>query len=159
MKTIQKLFVTVGGVGFLPLAPGTWGSIVGVLLVILVSVFADLEFTSSYLFISIITGVFFLGVYASKELEPEWGEDPQQIVVDEVIGVWIAMAYIPFNWYNLLLALILFRIFDIWKPLLIRKMEYAGNGWGVMLDDVLAGVYANVVLNAIILVMNVYDIC
>lgn len=158
MKTIQKLFVTAGGVGYLPLAPGTWGSIVGALFVLLVSVFCDLDFTSSYVFISIIAAVFFLGVFASKVLEEEWGEDSQKIVIDEVIGVWIAMVYIPYNWYYLLLALILFRVFDIWKPLLIRKMEYAGKGWGVMLDDALAGVYANVVLNIIIIIIDFYEI-
>lgn len=158
MKIIQKLFVTAGGVGYLPLAPGTWGSILGALIVFLASVYCDLDFTNSYVFISIIVCVFFLGVFASKVVEKEWGEDSQKIVIDEVIGVWIAMVYIPYNWYYLLLALILFRVFDIWKPLLIRKMEYAGTGWGVMLDDALAGVYANVVLNVLIIVIDFYEI-
>lgn len=158
MRSIQKLFLSVGGAGFLPVAPGTWGSVVGALMFMLVSVYIDIEFCASPVFIGIIGIVCFLGVYASKALEEEWGEDPSQTVIDEVIGVWITMLFIPYSWLNLLLGLILFRVFDIWKPLMIRKMESTGSGWGVMLDDALAGVYANVVLNLLIIAMEFYSI-
>lgn len=146
MNFINKFFVTAFGVGYLPLAPGTWGSIVGALLIWMATLFNP-SFTYSLTFVGVIVAVFFLGVYGSKVVEKEWGEDPSRVVIDEVIGVWITMLFVPFNWYNLFAAFVLFRILDIWKPLAIRKMENAGSGWGVMLDDVLAGIYANLILN------------
>jgi phosphatidylglycerophosphatase A len=83
-------------------------------------------------------------------LEPEWGHDPQKIVIDEIIGFWIAMIAVPYTAWTLFAGFVLFRIFDIWKPLGIRKMEKFKGGWGVMLDDVLAGIYANIVLQVLI---------
>lgn len=157
MNFINKFFVTAFGVGYLPLAPGTWGSIVGALLIYAATLF-DPSFTFSFTFIAVIVVVFFLGVWGSKIVEKEWGEDPSRVVIDEVIGVWIAMLFIPFSWLNLFAAFVLFRVFDIAKPFGIRKMESAGNGWGVMLDDVLAGVYANVVLNVILYILVYLEI-
>lgn len=152
MNFINKFFVTAFGVGYLPLAPGTWGSIVGALL-IWVATLVDPSFTFSLTFIAAIVVVFFLGVWGSKVVEKEWGEDPTRVVIDEVIGVWIAMLFIPFSWINLFAAFVLFRVFDIAKPFGIRKMEGIGSGWGVMLDDVLAGVYANVLLNVALYIL------
>lgn len=94
---------------------------------------------------------FFLGVIASKKLEPEWGHDPSRIVVDELVGVWVAMLGVPVSWLNLLLAFGLFRLFDIWKPLGIRKLERLPSGWGVMMDDVAAGVMAGVCMHLYLL--------
>lgn len=88
-----------------------------------------------------------LGVVAAQKLEPEWGHDPSRIVVDELVGVWVAMLGVPVNWLNLLLAFGLFRLFDIWKPMGIRKLEKLSGGWGVMMDDVAAGVVAAVCLH------------
>lgn len=97
----------------------------------------------------IISGLFlFLGKIATEKMRPVWGEDPSKVVIDEIVGVWIAMIGVPFSWLNLALAFGLFRLFDIQKPLGIRRMERLPGGWGVMMDDVLAGVYANVVLQA-----------
>lgn len=149
MNFINKFFVTAFGVGYLPLAPGTWGTIVGALLIYGATLVNPL-FTFSFLFIALIVVVFFLGVWGSKIAEQEWGEDPSRVVIDEVIGVWVTMLFIPFSWLNLFAAFVLFRVFDIAKPFGIRKMERVGNGWGVMLDDLLAGVYANVSLNVIL---------
>ncbi len=96
----------------------------------------------------LIAVFFFLGVKSASVLEKEWGHDPSKIVVDEMVGVWIAMLGVPFSLVNLALAFVLFRVFDIWKPFGIRKMERLGGGWGVMMDDVLAGVYSAVMLHA-----------
>jgi phosphatidylglycerophosphatase A len=90
---------------------------------------------------------FLLGVKSAKELENEWGHDPAKVVVDEVIGVWIAMLGVPFSLLNLAVAFVLFRIFDIWKPLGIRQMERLPGGWGVMMDDVLAGIYSMILMH------------
>lgn len=78
--------------------------------------------------------------------EPYWGEDPSRVVVDEMVGVWITLLAAPAGhvWYGLA-AFVLFRFFDILKPLGIRRMEKLPGGVGVMMDDVLAGVYGFIV--------------
>ena len=87
-----------------------------------------------------------LGVYSSNKLIADWGKDPSRIVIDEVVGMWIAMLFVPNNYIALLLAFVLFRFFDIVKPLFIKRLEKINGGWGIMLDDVAAGIYANIIV-------------
>jgi len=94
--------------------------------------------------------IILLGIWAGNKVEPLWGKDHQRVVIDEVAGMCIALLFIPVSLKYVLTALILFRFFDITKPLFIKKMEDLPGGWGVMMDDVLAGVYANVLLQAVI---------
>jgi phosphatidylglycerophosphatase A len=91
-----------------------------------------------------------LGVWSSFKVEPIWGKDPSRVVIDEVAGMCIGLLFVPVNVKYVLCGLILFRFFDIVKPLYIRKMEKLPGGWGVMFDDVLAGIYTNLLLNAIV---------
>lgn len=145
---IYKLYTTVGGVGLLPLAPGTWGAAVGVLCLIPLSNQSENTYFLPLFIGSII--ITWTGAFAAKKLEHLWGEDPKQCVIDEFVGVWVAILGHTLSWQNLLAAFVLFRIFDIWKPLGIRRFEAIPNGWGVMLDDVAAGIVANAVLWAAI---------
>ncbi len=142
------IFLTTGFYsGYSPFAPGTMGAIVATLMWWLASCWLD------YLPLQLVTLLAillftFLSVPSIKRLEKEWGEDPSRIVVDEMVGVWISLLAVPAGgsvWY-MLGALALFRLFDIWKPLGVRRMEAVGGGWGVMLDDILAGVYGAIVL-------------
>jgi phosphatidylglycerophosphatase A len=94
--------------------------------------------------------IILLGIWAGNKVEPLWGKDHQRVVIDEVAGMCIALLFIPVSLKYVLTALVLFRFFDITKPLFIKKMEDLPGGWGVMMDDVLAGVYANVLLQAVI---------
>ncbi|MFD0792163.1 phosphatidylglycerophosphatase A [Mucilaginibacter litoreus] len=91
-----------------------------------------------------------LGVYAGNKVEPFWGKDSYRVVIDEVAGMLFSILFIPTNLYYLLGGLVLFRFFDIVKPLGVRKMEVFKGGVGVMADDVLAGIYANIVLQVIV---------
>jgi len=91
-----------------------------------------------------------LGVWAGNKVEPLWGKDHQRVVIDEVSGMCFSLLFLPVNVKYVLCSLILFRFFDITKPLFIRKMEDFNGGWGVMADDVLAGVYANILMQAVI---------
>jgi phosphatidylglycerophosphatase A len=150
MKIIHTIIVTAFGAGFSPFAPGTAGAIVACGILWLIE---KLELFTTYsisylLLILVCTG---LGVVSTNYLEKHWGKDPSKVVMDEVIGMWIAMVFIPLSYLNILLAFILFRFFDIAKPLGIRKLEKLPGGIGVMADDVLAGVYANIVLQVIII--------
>jgi phosphatidylglycerophosphatase A len=89
-----------------------------------------------------------LGAWSSTVAEQYWGEDPSRVVIDEVVGQWIALLAVPavFSWWHVLVAFILFRFFDIVKPLGVRKMENFKSGWGIMADDILAGTYGAIVL-------------
>lgn len=91
-----------------------------------------------------------VGIWSSGRVVPLWGKDPSRVVIDEVAGMCISLLFVPVNWKYVLAGLILFRFFDIVKPLFIRRMEAFKNGWGIMLDDILSGIYANLLLQVII---------
>ncbi|MBP1617439.1 MAG: pgpA [Bacteroidetes bacterium] len=152
-KLFHTIIATGFGSGFSPIAPGTAGALLATL-AWLGAFFAGLSFP--LLFLSTATAIVLftlLGVKAANTLEPEWGEDPSRIVVDEMVGVWIPLLAINSDKHVVLYALVafvLFRFFDILKPLGIRKMESVKGGWGVMLDDILAGVYSFIILKGII---------
>ena len=149
-NTIAKIIATGFGSGYSPIAPGTAGALVGCLLLWALQHFFPVYFSGELAWAglwALLLIFFLLGVKCTDVLEPEWGHDPQRIVVDEMVGVWTAMLFVPFNLLHLAVAFVLFRIFDIWKPLGIRQMEKLGGGWGVMMDDVLAGVYSLIVMH------------
>lgn len=151
MKTIYKAFATALGAGYSPFAPGTAGAILACIALWLFEKYDIISTTTTpLLFITLITVTTILGIIAANRLEEDWGKDAQKIVIDEVIGMWITMLFVPFTWLNLLIGFVLFRFFDIAKPLGIRKMENLGGGLGVMADDMLAGIYGNIVLLIII---------
>jgi phosphatidylglycerophosphatase A len=94
--------------------------------------------------------ILIIGVWSGNVVEAIWGKDHQRVVIDEVAGMCISLLFIPVNVTYVLCGLILFRLFDITKPLLIRKLELLPGGWGVMADDVLAGIYTNILLQAVV---------
>lgn len=89
-----------------------------------------------------------LGIWSASVSEKYWGEDPSRVVIDEMVGTWIALLAVPENghWGYMLAAFLLFRLFDIWKPLGIRKMEKLPKGYGIMADDILSGIYGYIVI-------------
>ena len=90
------------------------------------------------------------GIRSANEVEILWGKDHQRVVIDEVAGMCITLLFVPVEIKYIIAGLVLFRFFDILKPLGIRRLEKWPGGWGVMADDVLAGIYANIVLQIII---------
>lgn len=91
-------------------------------------------------------GLLAVGTLAAQRVEPQWGKDSYRVVIDEVAGMWIGLLFVPITGPRLLVGLVLFRFFDIVKPLYIRRAEKLPGGIGVMMDDVLAGVYSNILL-------------
>lgn len=87
-----------------------------------------------------------LGVWAADGVEPLWGEDSPRVVIDEIAGMGVSLLFLPVTPVIVLVAFVLFRFFDIAKPLYIRRAESIPGGWGVMADDLLAGLYANVIM-------------
>lgn len=132
------------GSGLSPKAPGTAGSIVGLLL------FTPVLFLPIYVQLSIVIACFVFGCWLCDRVAEDMSvKDPVGIVWDEFVGMWIAMLWLP-NWYWLVLAFVLFRIFDILKPWPVSLADKSlSGGLGIMVDDVLAGVYALAVLQAI----------
>jgi phosphatidylglycerophosphatase A len=91
-----------------------------------------------------------IGIRSADKVEEIWGKDSYRVVIDEVAGMCLTLLFIPVRWPYIAIGLLLFRFFDIVKPLYIRKMESLKGGWGVMMDDMLAGLYANLVLQLIV---------
>ena len=135
---------TFFGAGRLKPGPGTWGSVAALLLWAL----ANWAFHPSRgeMAIILVVGIalaLIFGIPAATIAARESGrEDPGFVVVDEVAGQWIALLGGPFNWPHAIIALILFRIFDITKPFPARQLERLPAGWGIVFDDVAAGLYA-----------------
>ena len=136
---------TFFGVGFGKPGPGTWGSVAAFLLWAAESMIGRPVSTQTLLVgLLIWIGVtLILGIPAATIVARESGrKDPQFVVIDEVAGQWIALLFCPADWRYGLICLILFRIFDITKPFPIRRIENLPAGWGIVLDDVAAGLYA-----------------
>ena len=153
MIKLHKIIASGLGTGFSPFAPGTVGSILGIVLLyavnfILNNLGCNIEYiTYANLFAIIL--MLLIGVYSIKEVHKIWKHDASEIVIDEIVGVWIAVLAMPFKWQYYLYALILFRFFDIAKPLFIRKLDKMPGDWSVMLDDVLAGIYSLIVIQTL----------
>jgi phosphatidylglycerophosphatase A len=170
------LAVATCGVGYLPLAPGTWGSMVGVGLYLVLRL-ASLRFIGAFssgqsvnrplweslyttVSLAVIICVTAAGVWAATRAERLLGrKDPGAVVVDEVAGQLITFLFIPLSpglkWWLVLVGFLLFRAFDIWKPYPVRRLEALESGLGIMADDVLAGIYAAVCLS---LLTSIYSI-
>ncbi|GHS84732.1 phosphatidylglycerophosphatase A [Campylobacterota bacterium] len=148
-----KCFVTLFYSGLSPKASGTIGSIVSIPIALALLFFIPIE--TFWLLTALI---FVMGVKLTDQYIAEVGrDDPKEVVIDELVGMWVALALLPdfFSWYQVLIAFIFFRLFDIAKPSLIgvidRKMH---NGLGVMLDDLLAGFIAAIAANLCIKIID-----
>lgn len=141
MKKLILLLATVGGAGKAPVAPGSVGTLAGMVIVYLVH-------PLPYHIYTITTLVFCLiAVWvASAAATITQRKDPQEVVIDEVAGLLVTMAFHPWSWMTVIVGYVAFRVFDTWKPFPCRRFEKFPSGWGIVLDDVMAGVYANIVL-------------
>jgi phosphatidylglycerophosphatase A len=134
---------TCGPVGRMKCVPGTMGSLVGVLLIIACQ--------NQFILLILFFIVLFTGIWSSSLAAQETGEkDPPQVVIDEVCGIMISFLLIPLSWPRLLVGFTLFRFFDIAKPFPVRALERLPGGFGVVSDDLMAGLYANILLEILI---------
>jgi len=144
------MIATVGGVGRIKPGPGTWGSAVAVLIWFGISrLVAPERLTVTLIFM--VVAVIAVAIPAATAVSRASGrKDPQTVVIDEVAGQWITLIAVPVAWKSLLLGFILFRGFDIFKPPPIRRIERLREGFGIVLDDVAAGIYALIVMQAVL---------
>ncbi|MEE9572970.1 MAG: phosphatidylglycerophosphatase A [Candidatus Neomarinimicrobiota bacterium] len=146
MKNILANWVsTVLKIGYLPIAPGTWGSLAAIAVWFII-----IESISTITFIVVIIIIFTFGVYTSSVTERYLKKkDPSIIIIDEWVGQWITLLFLHKSLQWGLVAFALFRLFDIWKPYPLKTIDKIQGGWGIMLDDVAAGVYALLVLSVL----------
>lgn len=141
VRSLLKNVATLGFIGYMPFAPGTWGSIAGFLFAFLL----DLSPVGQFLVIS--AGIV-VGIISSDTAEVVIGQrDSGKIVIDEFVGYLVSVFYVPHTYVFLIAGFLLFRIFDILKPFPINRIdESLGGGLGIMADDLLAGIYAAILL-------------
>ena len=145
---LVKAISTVFFIGYLPLIPGTFGSIVGVGLFYLLK-----GATSATYFLSIL-GIILLGLATSGRTEKLLNKkDPGCIVIDEVAGMLIALSFIPNDFRIIFLAFLIFRILDTLKPFPAGRLQHLRGSVGVLADDIIAGIYTNIVL---LLILRLY---
>ncbi len=148
MKLIDKISILLStGLfsGYFPLFPGTFASFLTC-----IALYYILPVSTDEYFLYLLI-LFFVGVYTSTVAEKTLGHDAKKIVIDEIFGMSVAILYVPITLTNLIIAFILFRLFDIFKPFPINASQKLKQGWGVMVDDLIAGIYAMAILNAYIL--------
>ncbi len=135
-RLFGRIFGTFFGVGFIPVVPATWTSLVVAVLFFLLPV-NDLRFQSLFVLLAVLTGI-----PACGYLEEEFGRDPKQATMDEAAGMAISLLAVPLTPLNVFVAFLLFRVFDVLKPQPARWAEGLPRGVGIMADDLIAGVYA-----------------
>ena len=144
------LFIaTCGYLGYVPVAPGTFGSAAGLV------VFAALRWSGSpALELAIIILLFAVGVWSANAAERHFGGvDPAPVILDEVVGMLVTLAFLPVNITGAIVGFLLFRLFDVVKPWPANRFEALHGGLGVMADDAMAGVYGNVAMRLLVVAL------
>ncbi len=152
MKFKEFLFTSFYA-GYFPVAPGTAGSLVGMIFFIIeYFAFGKMVWAANLVMVAVM---FYPSIKLADEGEKFFGKkDPGEVVIDEVLGYWISVLFLPFSWTVAILAFFLFRFMDILKPFPAGRVQLLRGGVGIVLDDCVAGMYANIALRIIIAVMN-----
>ncbi|MES2110593.1 MAG: phosphatidylglycerophosphatase A [Bacteroidota bacterium] len=147
MLPFHKIFTSTFGIGYLK-GGGTFAAIFCCIL----WYWAWAGTTPPPLLLSLIITIVItlIGVWSSTVVEKIWGKDPSRVVIDEVAGMCVGLLFIPVELKYVITGLVLFRFFDIVKPLYIRKTENLPAGWGIMMDDILSGIYTNILLYSVV---------
>jgi phosphatidylglycerophosphatase A len=148
MRFVALALATAGGIGYIPFAPGTFGSLVGLLLWWLLPVSLPVQ-------LMVIVVTFIVGSWSGSVAERHFAStDPGPVVIDEVLGMLVTLLLNPVGWGGAILGFLLFRASDIIKPYPANKLEQLHGGVGVMADDLMAAIYANLALRIIVAASN-----
>ncbi|MEI8186503.1 MAG: phosphatidylglycerophosphatase A [Chlorobiaceae bacterium] len=148
-----KILSTCFGIGYFPVAPGTVTSIVAV-----IGYFFIPALHSASVLLSLVLIAFAAGIWAGGIMEEEHGDDPSIVTIDELAGQWLALAALPATLLPVLLSLVFFRLFDIAKPGPVDAVQRFPGGWGIMADDVLAGLFANLSVRGVLALLTVFHL-
>jgi phosphatidylglycerophosphatase A len=144
MVTMASIIATAGGIGFLKKGAGTAAAVA----FCIVWYFFPMAYAYQVLLLVVLLAA---GTWSATRMETVWSHDSNRIVIDEVAGMMITLAFLPNNGVYIIIGCVLFRFFDIVKPLGIGKAELLPRGMGVMADDVLAGIYGQLILRAAVM--------
>lgn len=153
MKQINWFEKLIGSgfyTGYVPIASGTFGSLVAIVIYIIPG-FERLE-----IIIPVIIVLFFYGLFVSSKFEKVYGKDPSQCTVDEVVGTWIALIALPKSFLIVFTTFLIWRVLDIIKPFPARTSEKLPGGFGIMIDDVISGFYTLVIVHLFVYIFGVY---
>ena len=148
-----QILSTCFGIGYFPLAPGTVTSIVAVLGYYFFPVLHN-----PLLLLSLVLLCSGAGIWAGGVMEEHYGEDPSIVTIDELAGQWLALVFLPEGLVPLALSLLLFRFFDIAKPGPVDAAQRLPGGWGIMVDDLLAGLFANLSVWGLLLLLSLFHL-
>lgn len=136
--------------GYIPVASGTFGSLAALIIYFIPG------FEQPEIIISAIVIFFFIGVFISDKFEKIYGEDPAECTVDEVVGTWIALLFLPKTFGIAITSFLVWRILDIIKPFPAKKSEELTDGWGIMMDDVISGFYTLILMHILIQLVGTF---
>lgn len=129
-------------------ASGTWGSFVGLIIYLIPG------FENPSVMIFMISLFILIGVPIATKFETIYGKDPKECTIDEIVGMWITLLFLPKKIWWIILAFLIWRTLDIIKPFPSRNLEKVKGGWGIMLDDIMAGIYSFISIQLIIYFLN-----
>lgn len=137
---LDKLISTGLGTGLSPVAPGTVGSLLALI------IYSIPGFEKPYVIIPATILFFVWGTYAADRMERAYGHDPSRVVIDEIVGVWLSLVFLPKRLLLALMAFVIFRMLDIFKPFPASYFDKRDRGISIMMDDLVCGVYVNIIL-------------
>ncbi len=144
IQRISEQISTVFGIGYTVYAPGTMGSLFGLL------IYMFLKDASMAVYVGVVVILFIVGVFASDVIENVYGiKDPSFVVIDEVVGMLIALMAVPYSPLRAILGFLLFRIIDISKVPPLNWLEKIQGGFGIMIDDAVGGLMVNIILQVL----------
>lgn len=149
---IYTLLSTLLGIGFIPFMPGTFGTLAAAALYLGIPGYWLNSFPYVLFFLTALAGLFFLGVWLTTKAETKLGHDAGSIIWDEFVGYFIAVLFLPHSLLMAIYTFVIFRVFDIAKPYPIKKSQNFPHGWGIMIDDILAGIYTNIFMQLMLLI-------
>jgi phosphatidylglycerophosphatase A len=148
-----KILGTCLGAGYFPLAPGTVTSAAAVLLCVLFPGILELPVMLTLIALSSV-----LGVWAGGVMEEHFGSDPSMVTIDELAGQWLALIALPSGVLPFMLSFAFFRLFDILKPGPVNALQRLPGGWGIMADDLLAGLLANLSVRCVLALLSFFHL-
>lgn len=148
INTVEKLIGSGLYTGYIPLASGSFGSIFALLIYFIPG------FEKPYVIIPAILIITFLGIRLGTKFESLYGKDPAECTIDEVVGMWITLLFLPKDFFIALIAFVVWRTLDIIKPFPARKSESLKGGLGIMMDDIISAVYSLIIVHLILVIFN-----
>jgi phosphatidylglycerophosphatase A len=149
-QDIYTILSTVLGIGYIPFMPGTFGTLAAALVYLSIPDAWMRVFPHGILFIAAIVVMFFIGVFITQKAELKLGHDAGSIVIDEFVAYFICVLFLPKSYMMAIYTFVIFRVFDIAKPQPIKLSQKLKGGWGIMTDDLIAAIFTNLFMQAMI---------